>query len=265
MLEIKNLSKTFNRNNIEKKLVLDDISLTINDNDFITVIGGNGAGKTTLLNMIAGVFLPDSGSISIDGIDITSLPEYKRAKYLGRVFQDPLKGTAADMTILENLSIAARRGQFRGLSWGIRKHEKASYINLLETFDLGLEKRLNDKVGLLSGGQRQAVTLLMATINRPKLLLLDEHTAALDPKTSSKVLQLTNKIIEEQKIPTLMITHNMNDAINYGNRLIMMHNGHIILDIQGEEKKNLTVKDLINKFEDTVGEQLSDDKIILSK
>ena len=264
MLEISNLSKTLSSSTADKKLVLDNVSLTINDDDFITVIGSNGAGKSTLLNSIAGLFLPDSGTIKIDGNDITKLPEHKRAKYFGRVFQDPLKGTAANMSIVENLSIAARRGKIRSLKWGILNKEKEEYRKMLESFDLGLETRLDNKIGLLSGGQRQAVTLLMATINKPKLLLLDEHTASLDPKTSKKVLTLTNKIVKENHIPTLMITHNMQDAIDYGNRLIMMHNGQIVLDLNSKEKSNLTVKELIQKFEDAVKEELIEDKMMLA-
>ena len=265
MLEIKNVHKTFNPGTINEKKALNGIDLTLNEGDFVTVIGGNGAGKSTMLNMVAGVYPVDCGSIVIDGVDVTKLPEHKRAKYIGRVFQDPMTGTVADMEILENLALAARRGKKRGLSWGVKKSEKEEYRTLLKQFELGLEDRMTSKVGLLSGGQRQAITLLMATINKPKLLLLDEHTAALDPKTAKKVLDLTEKIVEENHLTTIMITHNMKDAINIGNRLVMMNDGKIIYDVQGEEKKKLTTADLLAKFKLTSGEELEDDKILLSE
>ena len=263
MLEIKGLSKTFNAGTVNAKLALNDLDLTLNDGDFVTVIGGNGAGKSTLLNAICGVFRPDSGTIEIDGIDITDMPDYKRAKYFGRVFQDPMKGTAPDMEIAENLAIAARRGTKRKCKWGIAKGERSIYREKLAELDLGLEDRLSSKVGLLSGGQRQAVTLLMATLKAPKLLLLDEHTAALDPKTAAKVLEITEKLVEENKLTTLMITHNMRDAIRYGNRLIMMNNGKIVVDISGENKKNLTVEDLLSLFTKASGSDFTSDRAIL--
>lgn len=238
MLDIINIHKTFNKGTINEKVALDGVTLHLNEGDFCTIIGGNGAGKSTTLNAVAGVWPVDSGQILIDGVDVTGLPEHKRAKYLGRVFQDPMTGTVADMEILENLALAARRGKKRGLSWGVKKSEKEEYRTLLKQFELGLENRMTSKVGLLSGGQRQAITLLMATIKKPKLLLLDEHTAALDPKTAAKVLELSDKIIAENNLTALMVTHNMHDAIVHGNRLIMMGNGKVILDISGEEKKN---------------------------
>ena len=265
MLKLTNIRKTFNAGTVNEKVALNDLSLTLHEGDFVTVIGGNGAGKSTLLNAISGVWKPDCGTIEIDGIDVTSMPEHKRAQYLGRVFQDPMKGTAPDMEIAENLSIAARRGTKRKLIRGIKKQERESYKELLATLDLGLETRLSAKVGLLSGGQRQAVTLLMATLRRPKLLLLDEHTAALDPKTAAKVLAITNKLVTENHLTTLMITHNMHDAIAYGNRLIMMHEGQVVVDVSGEEKKNLTIPQLLGLFEQAAGSQLSDDKVLLSK
>jgi len=264
MLEIKNLHKTFFPGTINEKKALNGIDLTLNDGDFVTVIGGNGAGKSTILNMISGVYAPDCGSIVIDGADVTKLPEYKRAKYLGRVFQDPMMGTAADMWIEENLALASRRGTRRGLGWAIKKSEREEYRKALAELDLGLEDRLSTKVGLLSGGQRQAITLLMATLRKPKLLMLDEHTAALDPKTAKKVLEITDKIVSEHKLTTLMVTHNMRDAITYGNRLIMMHEGRIILDISGEQKKNLTVEDLLNMFERASGTEFANDRALLS-
>lgn len=264
MLEIKNITKTFNPGTINEKVALDGLSLTLKDGDFVTVIGGNGAGKSTLLNAIAGVWKPDSGSIAIDNVDITASPEYKRAKFLGRVFQDPMMGTAADMQIDENLALAKRRGKRRGLAWGIKTAEKKEYKQMLKTLDLGLEERLTTKVGLLSGGQRQAITLLMASLNQPKLLLLDEHTAALDPKTAAKVLEITDRIVNENKLTTMMITHNMRDAISHGNRLIMMHEGKIIIDVEGEEKKKLTVEDLMNLFTKESGKELSNDRMVLS-
>ena len=265
MLEITNLQKTFNAGTVNAKTALSGLNLTLNDGDFVTVIGGNGAGKSTLLNAIAGVWKPDFGTISIDGVNVTNMPEHKRAAFLGRVFQDPMKGTAPDMEIAENLSIAARRGTKRKLIRGSKKGERSEYKKLLATLELGLEDRLSAKVGLLSGGQRQAVTLLMATLKKPKLLLLDEHTAALDPKTASKVLEITDKLVTENNLTTLMITHNMHDAIKYGNRLIMMDHGHVILDISGEEKKNLKVPDLLAKFEEVSGKEFSNDRMMLAK
>ena len=265
MLELKGLKKTFNAGTPNQKIALNGVDLTINDGDFITVIGGNGAGKSTLLNAIAGVWRIDEGNIILDGEDITKLPEYKRAKFLGRVFQDPSKGTAADMQIDENLALAARRNKRRGLRWGVKAKEKEEYKNLLTQFDLGLETRTGQKVGTLSGGQRQALTLLMASLSNPKLLLLDEHTAALDPKTAKKVLALTDEIIEKDKLTAIMITHNMNDAITHGNRLIMMNAGRVIFDVEGEEKKKLTIADLLEKFEKITGEEMANDKMILTE
>ena len=265
MLEIKNVSKTFNPGTVNEKKALSDINLTLNDGDFVTVIGGNGAGKSTVMNIITGVYSVDSGSIKIDGIDVTSMPEYKRAKYFGRVFQDPMTGTAATMEIVENLAIAKKRGERRTLRYGISKKEKEEYRELLKKLDLGLEDRLTSKVGLLSGGQRQALTLLMATLQKPKMLLLDEHTAALDPKTAAKVLSLSDSLIKENNLMTMMVTHNLHDAIVYGNRLIMMHEGRIILDISGEEKKNLTVDMLLHKFEEVSGSEFVNDRALLSK
>lgn len=264
MLKITGLHKTFNAGTVNAKKALNGLNLTISDGDFVTVIGGNGAGKSTMLNAISGVFLPDEGSIEIDGINVTRMPEYKRAKYLGRVFQDPMMGTAPDMEIAENLSIAARRGTRRKLIWGLPKKERESYKAVLAKLELGLEDRLSSKVGLLSGGQRQAVTLLMATLKKPKLLLLDEHTAALDPKTAAKVLEITEKIVTEEKLTTLMITHNMRDAIRYGNRLIMMHEGRVIVDVSGEEKKKLTVEYLLELFTKASGSEFSNDRAILA-
>ena len=248
MLELKGVSMTFNMGTVNEKKALIDIDFTIEDGDFITVIGGNGAGKSTLLNVIAGVYLPEKGSVVLGGKDITRLPEHKRAKYLGRVFQDPMMGTAASMEIQENMALANRRGKMRGLRWGVGKKEKAFFKQKLEFLGLGLEDRMTAKVGLLSGGQRQALTLLMATLKRPELLLLDEHTAALDPKTAARVLDVTEELTSGEKLTTLMITHNMKDAIRYGNRLIMMHEGRIIYDVRGEEKSKLTVADLLDKF-----------------
>ncbi len=263
MLEIKNVSKTFNAGTVNEKRALKNVNLTLEDGDFVTVIGGNGAGKSTMLNAIAGVWPVDQGNILIDGKDVTKLPEYKRAAFLGRVFQDPMNGTAATMGIEENLALALRRGQSRTLRAGIKNNEREVYKRLLATLGLGLEDRLTSKVGLLSGGQRQALTLLMATLKKPKLLLLDEHTAALDPKTAAKVLETTDMIVNRDKLTTLMITHNMKDAIVHGNRLIMMMDGNIILDIRGEEKKTLTVEDLLHKFEQVSGEEFTSDKAIL--
>ena len=264
MLELKNICKTFNAGTVNEKKALDGLSLTLADGDFVTVIGGNGAGKSTMLNMIAGVYPVDSGSITIDGVDVTNLPEHKRAKYLGRVFQDPMMGTAADLWIEENLAIARRRGQSRSIRWAITKSERAEFKKLLAELDLGLENRLSTKVKLLSGGQRQALTLLMATMNSPKLLLLDEHTAALDPKTAANVLELSDKFIAEGKLTALMVTHNMRDAIAHGNRLIMMNAGKIILDISGEDKRKLTVEDLLDAFAKQSGSQFANDRALLN-
>lgn len=264
MLELRNIHKTFNTGTINEKAALKGINLTLEDGDFVTVIGGNGAGKSTMLNAIAGTWFVDEGQILIDGEDVTNLVEYKRAPWLGRVFQDPMTGTAASMQIEENLALAIRRGQKRGLKIGITKAERELFIEKLATLGLGLESRLTTSVGLLSGGQRQALTLLMATMNKPKLLLLDEHTAALDPRTANKVLTLSDKIIKENNLMTLMVTHNMKDAINYGNRLIMMYDGKIVLDIRGEEKKKLTVQSLMNEFARVSGDEIVSDKVLLS-
>lgn len=264
MLEIKEIYKTFNKGTVNEKHALNGVNLTLNEGDFCTVIGGNGAGKSTTLNAIAGVWTVDSGAIIIDGKDVSGLSEHKRAPYLGRVFQDPMTGTVADMEIIENLALAARRGKRRGLSWGVKAKEREKYRELLAEFELGLEDRMSSKVGLLSGGQRQAITLLMATLQKPKLLLLDEHTAALDPKTASKVLELSDKIIKENNLTALMVTHNMKDAIVHGNRLIMMNNGKVILDISGEEKKKLTVDELLKKFEMVSNSKLENDRMLLS-
>lgn len=263
-LEIKDVYKTFNAGTINEKAALNGLNLNLNDGDFVTIIGGNGAGKSTALNAIAGVWPIDKGSIIIDGSDITALPEHVRAKFLGRVFQDPMTGTAATMSIEENMAIAARRGKRRTLKWGVTKSEREKFKKLLQTLDLGLEDRLSAKVGLLSGGQRQAVTLLMASIQKPSLLLLDEHTAALDPKTAAKVLELSDKIIEENHLTAMMVTHNMKDAIAHGNRLIMMHEGRIIYDVSGEEKKGLKVSDLLAKFEEVSGGEFANDRMILT-
>lgn len=264
MLKITNLHKTFMPGTINEKKALNGLSLTINEGDFVTVIGGNGAGKSTLLNAISGVWKPDEGTIEIDGVDVTNMAEHKRAAFLGRVFQDPMKGTAPDMEIAENLSIADRRGTKRRFRWGCTKADREKYRNLLASLELGLEDRLSSKVGLLSGGQRQAVTLLMATIRKPKILLLDEHTAALDPKTAAKVLEITDKIVNENRLTTLMITHNMRDAIAHGNRLIMLHEGRVIIDVAGEEKSKLTVEDLLEMFNKASGDHFSNDRAILS-
>lgn len=264
MLKLTNITKTFNPGTITEKRAIRGIDLEIDDGDFITVIGGNGAGKSTLLNLISGVHMADTGSITLDGEDITTLPEYKRAKYLGRVFQDPMMGTAANMEIEENLAMAYRRGKKRGLGWYIKNEEKEQYIEKLKLLDLGLETRTHSKVGLLSGGQRQAITLLMATLQKPKLLLLDEHTAALDPKTAKKVLELTEEFVKQDNLTTFMITHNMNDAIRYGNRLIMMKDGQVVYDVRGEEKKNLTVADLLAKFSIINGNEGANDRMLLS-
>jgi len=264
MLDIKDISKTFNPGTITEKLALRKLSLHLAPGDFVTVIGGNGAGKSTLLNSIAGTFPVDTGSITIAGTDITKWPEYKRAKFIGRVFQDPMMGTAANMMIEENLAIASRRGRTPTLRWSSSDKERGHFRELLAGLHLGLEDRLESKVGLLSGGQRQALTLLMATMVRPQLLLLDEHTAALDPKTAEKVLDLTKKVVEEQQLTTLMITHNMRDALRLGNRLIMMYDGRILVDVAGEEKKNLSVKDLLAMFEKAAGSELTSDSLLLS-
>ncbi len=263
MLDVQNVYKTFNPGTVNEKAALRGVSLTLNDGDFVTVIGGNGAGKSTLLNAVAGVWPVDSGSISIGGTDVTRLPEHKRAKYIGRVFQDPMMGTAATMQIEENLALAARRGRKRTLRPGIGRDEREEYRELLKILDLGLEDRLTSKVGLLSGGQRQALTLLMATLRKPDLLLLDEHTAALDPKTAAKVLDATERIVGKDRLTTLMITHNMKDAIVHGNRLIMMYEGRIALDIKGEDKKKLTVEQLLAKFGQATGSDEADDKLLL--
>ena len=264
MLQAEHIYKTFNQGTINEKKALNGATLELEEGEFVTVIGGNGAGKSTFLNAIAGVWPVDSGNIIIDGEDVTGLCEYKRAKYLGRVFQDPMFGTAADMEIQENLALASRRGKHRGLDWGIKKKEREQFYEMLKTLDLGLEERMTAKVGLLSGGQRQALTLLMATLQKPKVLLLDEHTAALDPKTASKVLETTDRIITENHLTTMMVTHNMRDAIVHGNRLIMMNEGRIILNIAGEEKKQLTIEDLLHKFEEVSGTEFTNDQAILS-
>ena len=264
MLKLSHVTKTFNKGTVTEKRALTGVNLELAEGDFVTVIGGNGAGKSTLLNMIAGVYPLDAGTIELDGTDVSRMTEPQRAKFLGRVFQDPMRGTAADMQIAENLALAKRRGQKRSLAWGISAEEKEEYPELLATLGLGLETRMSAKVGLLSGGQRQALTLLMATLTNPKLLLLDEHTAALDPTTAKKVLDLTEQIVTERGLTTLMITHNMNDAIRLGNRLIMMHEGNVIYDVRGEEKKSLTVPDLLQKFEEVSGGELANDRMLLS-
>lgn len=264
MLKVNNIEKTFNPGTINEKKALDGVSLHLNPGDFVTIIGGNGAGKSTLMNAITGVWPVDNGSIILDGTNVTGMPEYKRAKYIGRVFQDPMMGTAPDMQIIENLALAYRRGKKRTLSWGITKKERELYHEKLKILGLGLEDRMTSKVGLLSGGQRQALTLLMASLQRPKLLLLDEHTAALDPTTAAKVLEISEEIISENNLTAMMITHNMHDAIAHGNRLIMMNEGKIIYDVQGEEKKNLTKADLMAKFAEIAGHQVESDKMLLS-
>ena len=265
MLKLEHLFKTFNPGTINQKVALSDLSLHLNPGDFVTVIGGNGAGKSTMLNAIAGVWAVDSGRILLDGQDVTALPEHKRAKLIGRVFQDPMMGTAPNMQLEENLALAMRRGQRRGLGWGVTKAEREVYREKLKTLNLGLEDRMTVKVGLLSGGQRQALTLLMASLQKPKLLLLDEHTAALDPATAAKVLDLSDRIVAENQLTALMITHNMSDAIRHGNRLIMMNEGQIILDISGEEKKQLTKQMLMDKFAEVAGTQVESDQVLLSK
>ena len=265
MLKLEHLYKTFNPGTINQKVALSDLSLHLNPGDFVTVIGGNGAGKSTMLNAIAGVWAVDSGRIILDGQDVTALPEHKRAKFIGRVFQDPMMGTAPNMQLEENLALAMRRGQRRGLGWGVTKAEREVYREKLKALNLGLEDRMTVKVGLLSGGQRQALTLLMASLQKPKLLLLDEHTAALDPATAAKVLELSDRIVAENQLTALMITHNMTDAIKHGNRLIMMNEGQIILDISGEEKKQLTKQMLMDKFAELAGTQVESDQVLLSK
>lgn len=264
-LVLNHVYKTFNPDTINQKAALVDVNLILEDGDFATIIGSNGAGKSTMLNAVSGVWPIDQGQIIIDGNDVTGIPDFKRSKYIGRVFQDPMTGTAGDMQIIENLALAARRGKGRSLRWQYTKEEKETYKTMLSQLNLGLEDRLTSKVGLLSGGQRQALTLLMASLEKPKLLLLDEHTAALDPKTAEKVLQLTTQIVEENKLTALMVTHNMKDAINIGNRLIMMHEGHIIFDVKGEEKKHLTVETLLHKFEETSGVEFTSDEALLTK
>ncbi len=264
MLKIQNIRKVFNAGTVNEKVALNHLNLELKPGDFVTVIGGNGAGKSTMLNAVAGVFGVDEGNIYIDGVDVTALPEYKRAKYIGRVFQDPMMGTAATMQIEENLALAARRGKPRNLHSGITRQEREEYRERLKILELGLENRLTSKVGLLSGGQRQALTLLMATLQQPKLLLLDEHTAALDPKTAAKVLEATQRIVEQSNLTTLMITHNMRDAIAYGNRLIMMCDGRVVVDVSGEEKKHLTVEQLLNLFSQASGSDEANDKLLLS-
>ena len=264
MLNINHIAKTFNPGTITEKRALTDVDLKLNEGDFVTIIGGNGAGKSTTLNAVAGVFTVDKGTIEVDGVDVTRLPEFKRAKYLGRVFQDPMTGTAATMNIEENMALAMRRGEKRTLRWGISNMERDMYREQLRTLGLGLEDRMSSKVGLLSGGQRQALTLLMAALRTPKLLLLDEHTAALDPKTAAKVLELTEKIVAEQKLTAMMVTHNMKDAIAMGNRLIMMNAGRVVVDVRGEEKKKLTREDLMQLFEKAAGQEIENDRMLLS-
>lgn len=265
MLVLSNVRKTFNKGTINEKRALNGITLTLNDGDFVTVIGGNGAGKSTMLNMIAGVYPIDNGIIEIDGVNISRQPEHRRARYIGRVFQDPMKGTAAGMEIQENMALAFRRGKKRGLGWGIRSSEKEYYRDMLTRLGLGLQDRMTSKAGLLSGGQRQALTLLMATLQKPRLLLLDEHTAALDPRTAKKVLDLTNEMVTEQNLTALMVTHNMKDAIQIGNRLVMMNDGHVIYDVSGDEKRNLTVDNLLKKFAEASGGQFANDRMLLSE
>ena len=264
MLNINHIAKTFNPGTITEKRALTDVDLKLNEGDFVTIIGGNGAGKSTTLNAVAGVFTVDKGTIEVDGVDVTRLPEFKRAKYLGRVFQDPMTGTAATMNIEENMALAMRRGEKRTLRWGISNMERDMYREQLRTLGLGLEDRMSSKVGLLSGGQRQALTLLMAALRTPKLLLLDEHTAALDPKPAAKVLELTEKIVAEQKLTAMMVTHNMKDAIAMGNRLIMMNAGRVVVDVRGEEKKKLTREDLMQLFEKAAGQEIANDRMLLS-
>ena len=264
MLKIENVRKVFNAGTVNEKVALSGLNLELKPGDFVTVIGGNGAGKSTMLNSVAGVYPVDAGRILIDNVDVTRLPEFKRAKFIGRVFQDPMMGTAATMQIEENLALAARRGKPRTLLSGITKQEREIYRQQLKILDLGLEDRMTAKVGLLSGGQRQALTLLMATLQKPKLLLLDEHTAALDPKTAAKVLDATERIVSKDNLTTLMITHNMRDAITHGNRLVMMYDGRVVVDVSGEEKKNLTVEQLLELFSRASGSDEVNDKLILS-
>ena len=263
MLKLEKVNMVFNRGTINEKRAINNLSLHLNPGDFVTVIGGNGAGKSTMLNLISGTLIADSGSILLDGVELSGLPEHVRAQFLGRVFQDPMMGTAADMGIEENLAMAYRRGKKRGLSWGITGAEREGYKKRLAELGLGLEERMKSKVGLLSGGQRQALTLLMATLQKPKLLLLDEHTAALDPKTAAKVLELTGDIVGRERLTTLMVTHNMRDAIRMGNRLIMMHEGRVIVDVAGEEKMGLQVKDLLDMFEKASGGEFANDRMLL--
>ena len=264
MLELINVRKTFNRGTVNEKPALNGVNLHLKDGDFVTIIGGNGAGKSTTLNMIAGVYPIDQGKVVLNGENLTHMPEHRRARYLGRVFQDPMKGTAAGMELQENLALAMRRGKRRGLGWGVTKKEQAVYKEALAALGLGLEERMSAKVGLLSGGQRQALTLLMATLKKPDLLLLDEHTAALDPKTAAKVLELTDRTIAENNLTAMMVTHNMKDAIRMGNRLIMMHEGRVIYDVSGEEKKKLQVSDLLAKFEQASGGEFANDRMMLA-
>jgi putative ABC transport system ATP-binding protein len=264
MLLVKDVCKSFFPGTINEKIALKDVTVEMQEGEFVTLIGGNGAGKSTLLNCVAGVYGVNRGSVYVDDIDVTRLPEHKRAAMLGRVFQDPMMGTAANMGIEENLALAYRRGEKRGLRWGITRKERELYRRHLERLELGLEDRMDIKVGLLSGGQRQALTLLMATLKKPKVLLLDEHTAALDPKTAQRVLEITQQLVEENNLTTMMVTHNMRDAIKYGNRLIMMHEGQIVLDINGEEKKKLTVEDLLRRFGQVSGEEFANDRALLS-
>ena len=264
MLELINVRKTFNRGTVNEKPALNGVNLHLKDGDFVTIIGGNGAGKSTTLNMIAGVYPIDQGKVVLNGENLTHMPEHRRARYLGRVFQDPMKGTAAGMEIQENLALAMRRGKRRGLGWGVTKKEQAVYKEALAALGLGLEERMSVKVGLLSGGQRQALTLLMATLKKPDLLLLDEHTAALDPKTAAKVLELTDRMIAENNLTAMMVTHNMKDAIRMGNRLIMMHEGRVIYDVSGEEKKKLQVSDMLAKFEQASGGEFANDRMMLA-
>lgn len=264
MLEIQGVKKTFFPSTVNEKVALSGVDLTLEDGDFVTVIGGNGAGKSTLLNVVSGTLTADSGTVVLDGVDITRMPEYRRAKYLGRVFQDPMMGTAPSMLIEENLALAARRGKRRGLRWGISGAERDRYREMLRQLDLGLEDRMSTRVGLLSGGQRQALTLLMASLQQPKLLLLDEHTAALDPRTAAKVLALSDKIVSEHRLTTMMVTHNMKDAIAHGNRLIMMNAGRVVLDIRGEEKARLTVPELLELFNKASGSDGVTDKMLLA-
>jgi putative ABC transport system ATP-binding protein len=264
MLTLKGIRKSFNIGTVNEKLALDGVDLTLSEGDFVSVIGGNGAGKSTLLNAVAGVYPVDEGVIEIDGVNVTRLSEFRRARYLGRVFQDPMMGTAGDMNIEENLAMALRRGEHRTLRWGVTAAERRRYQDLLKHLDLGLESRMTTKVGLLSGGQRQALTLLMATLKPPRLLLLDEHTAALDPKTAAKVLALSDRFIAEEGLTALMVTHNMLDAIQHGNRLLMMHEGRIIVDVAGEEKKSLTVEALLGMFGKASGQKLASDRMLLS-